>query len=85
VATKRADISSMIKNDMASRTIGNTSETPTLSELKNARKQKEAIKIRLDEGDYAKLQEIAERQGSKASIMIRQAVKQIIRTQGNGY
>lgn len=43
-------------------------------------KTKEAVKIRLDVGDYALLQEIAEEQGSKASILIRQAVKQIIKT-----
>jgi hypothetical protein len=39
----------------------------------------ESVKIRLDEGDYALLQDIAREQGSKASVLIRQAIKQIIK------
>ncbi|OAV65325.1 hypothetical protein Barb4_03450 [Bacteroidales bacterium Barb4] len=42
-------------------------------------KQKESVKIRLDAGDYKTLQEIADESGTKASILIRQAVKQIIK------
>jgi hypothetical protein len=132
MATKRGDISGMIKSDMAARNIRGTkdeqetfdipiSDVQTASngcikeakevsdvpiqEVNNASDRrnedvqktanippkaaqktrrrgtlKEAVKIRLDTGEYAALQEIAEEQGTMASVLIRQAVKQIIKT-----
>jgi hypothetical protein len=82
MAIKRADISEMIKTDMANRNLNQTDEPTTLPEARPGRpkpKPMESVKIRLDEGDYTLLQDIAREQGSKASILIRQAVKQIIK------
>jgi hypothetical protein len=83
MATKRTGIGDLIKTDMASRSISQVNEKipeekpSTPSKFKA--KVKQSVKIRLDEGDYALLQQIAEEQGSKASILIRQAVKKIIK------
>jgi hypothetical protein len=41
---------------------------------------KQAVLVRLDVGDYAALQRIAERKGTKASALIRAAVKDILET-----
>jgi CHASE3 domain sensor protein len=59
-----------------------TAEIPPREARKTRRRGtlKEAVKIRLDTGEYAALQEIADDQGTMASVLIRQAVKQIIKT-----
>ncbi|MDR2782696.1 MAG: hypothetical protein LBB48_02440 [Treponema sp.] len=70
----------MIKTDMAGRELNRAEGTA--AEARPGRpgaKPMESVKIRLDEGDYALLQDIAREQGSKASVLIRQAIKQIIK------
>jgi hypothetical protein len=82
----------MIKNDFANRDLSGVAAGAVAGDAGAAprpggrvKRPKEAIKIRLDAGEYALLQDIAERQGSKASILIRQAVKEIIRKNGGGF
>jgi hypothetical protein len=80
MAIKRADISEMIKIDMAGRELNQTDEAAAEERPDRPKpKPMESVKIRLDEGDYALLQDIAREQGSKASVLIRQAIKQIIK------
>jgi hypothetical protein len=87
MATKRADISSLIHQDIAQRELGgqNTSEhTPAPVETTpithKPKKQIETVKVRLDFGDYKRLQQVGAELGLKASAMIRLAVKQMIKT-----
>jgi hypothetical protein len=82
MATKRARIADMIKSDMENRSLAR-GEPPDPAAPPAARRRPrplEAVKIRLEQGDYERLQEIADRQGTKASILIRQAIKQILKT-----
>jgi hypothetical protein len=79
MAIKRADISEMIKADMAGRELKQPDGTAAARPGRPKPKPMESVKIRLDEGDYARLQDIAREQGSKASVLIRQAIKQIIK------
>jgi hypothetical protein len=79
MAIKRADISEMIKADMAGRELNQPEGTAGARPGRPKPKPMESVKIRLDEGDYALLQDIAREQGSKASVLIRQAIKQIIK------
>ncbi|GMO41741.1 MAG: hypothetical protein Pg6C_02750 [Treponemataceae bacterium] len=92
MATRRAAISALIQSDMAGRDLngeggGTAARAGGGALLSNGtpKKRKEAKKIRLDNGDWEMLQEIAERQGTKASILVRQAVKEIIRKSGGGF
>ena len=92
MATKRAQLSTLIQNDMANRDFENSNTAtanagggPAPSRSLKQKTPKEAVKIRLDAGEWELLQDIAERQGTKASILIRQAVKEIIRKSGGGF
>jgi hypothetical protein len=81
MATKRAHIADMIKSDMENRALAHTepADSPAPPAVRRKPKPLEAVKIRLEQGDYERLQDIADRQGTKASILIRQAIKQIIK------
>jgi hypothetical protein len=85
MATKKPDIAALVNQSMEGRNLTSTpaaeQEQPPRGRFKPSPKQ--AVMIRFDEGDYAILQRIAERKGTKASALIRQAVKEIIRTEGN--
>ena len=83
MATKKPDIATLVNQSMEGRNLTSApaAEQPQRGRFKPSPKQ--AVMIRFDEGDYAILQRIAERKGTKASALIRQAVKEIIRTEGN--
>jgi hypothetical protein len=83
MATKKPDIAALVNQSMEGRNLTSApaAEQPRRGRFKPSPKQ--AVMIRFDEGDYAILQRIAERKGTKASALIRQAVKEIIRTEGN--
>jgi uncharacterized protein (DUF4415 family) len=81
----------MIQKDMAQRELDSAGTAAAAAAGGAAHKAagtpkrpKEAVKIRLDAGEWELLQAIAEQQGTKASILIRQAVKQIIKKSGSG-
>jgi hypothetical protein len=48
-------------------------------ETKKPKRENEAIKLLLPKGTYARLQTVAEKQGSKASVMCRMAILEMIR------
>jgi hypothetical protein len=58
---------------------GGTTEVQQTHKSQAARESK---KIRLDGGDYEKLQEIATAEGTTAAALIRRAVKELIRRGG---
>jgi hypothetical protein len=58
---------------------GGTTEVQQTHKSQAARESK---KIRLDGGDYEKLQEIAKAEGTTAAALIRRAVKELIRRGG---
>jgi hypothetical protein len=87
MATRRTDIASLIHQDITARELGVQNapkETPASGETTpithKPKKQIETIKVRLDKGDYARLQAVAGEIGSKASVMVRMAIKQMIKT-----
>jgi hypothetical protein len=47
--------------------------------VKDDQKKTEAIKLLLPKGTYKRLQVVAEKQGSKASVMCRMAILEMIR------
>jgi hypothetical protein len=84
MATKKPDIAALVNQSMAGRNLAAPAAKPDDHQRERFKPSpKQAVMIRFDEGDYAALQRIAERNGTKASALIRQAVKEIIRTEGN--
>jgi hypothetical protein len=88
MATKKPKIGDLIDKAMEGRELaGGTEARPAPPERNRERfrpSPKQAVVIRLDEGDYSILQRIAERKGTKAAALIRQAVKEMIQTEGEG-
>jgi|LSQA01.1.fsa_nt_gi hypothetical protein len=83
MATKRPQLADLIDKSMEGRDFPGKPE-PVQPEPEKSRERfkpnpKQAVVVRFDEGDYATLQRIAERKGTKAAALIRQAVKEIIR------
>lgn len=81
MATKKPSIGDLVDKSMECRDLA--SNQPPVTGGRQLRPRfkpspKQAVMIRLDEGDYGILQRIAERKGTKASALIRQAVKDII-------
>ena len=88
MATKKPRIGYLIDKSMEGRELaGGTEAAPAAPEAGRGRfkpNPKQAVVIRLDTGDYGLLQRIAERKGTKAAALIRQAVKEMIRNEGGG-
>lgn len=93
MASKRADIRAAVHEDMAARDFGGgpTEEvqerprggTTEVQERPNGpTKARGAVKVRLDPGDYSKLQTIAAGQGTTAAALVRLAVKECIKRAG---
>jgi 16S rRNA U516 pseudouridylate synthase RsuA-like enzyme len=83
MATKKPDIAALVDKSMEGRNLaGIPAPRNPLKRERFKPAPKQQVMIRLDEGDYGILQRIAERKGTKASALIRQAVKDIIRTEG---
>jgi len=83
MATKRPSIASLVDKSMEGRNLDAAPGTEK-AQLPGGRftpAPKRQVLIRLDDGDYADLQQIAARKGTKAAALIRQAVKEIIRTE----
>jgi hypothetical protein len=85
MATKREDIEKLISKTMEGRDI--TASVPAEEAQSGVMgpftpPAKRQVQIRFDPGDYETLQRIAYRKGTKASALIRQAVKDIIRQEG---
>jgi hypothetical protein len=89
--TKRRTLSDKITRTMESRSISGTFndqtnpvqlETPK-DPLKMQKKTKgyksNIVSIRFDEGDYERLKEIAQEQGTNGAALVRKAVKDIIK------
>jgi 16S rRNA U516 pseudouridylate synthase RsuA-like enzyme len=83
MATKKPNIANLVNQSMEGRNLAGTSVPEPHPRERFKPSPKQTVMIRLDEGDYGILQRIAERKGTKASALIRQAVKEIIRTEGN--
>ena len=85
MATKKPNIANLLNQEMEGRNRAGTSVPAPAPHPRERFKPapKQTVMIRLDEGDYGILQRIAERKGTKASALIRQAVKEIIRTEGD--
>jgi predicted DNA binding CopG/RHH family protein len=90
---KRPPLSDAVAQNMADRTIGSPStgsETQEVTQItqKTTKETQEKTKgykcnivsIRFDSGDYERLKEIAQEQGTNGAALIRKAVKNIIRT-----
>jgi hypothetical protein len=92
MVTKRPSISDEITRNMEGRSIGVPPEEQaagkvtleiqrytqeTLSKTKSYKSN--IVSIRFDEGDYERLKEIAQEQGTNGAALIRKAVKDIIR------
>ena len=88
MATKKPKIGELIDKSMEGRELAGVMEdAPAAPEKSRERfkpSPKQAVVIRLDEGDYGILQRIAERKGTKAAALIRQAVKEMIQTESRG-
>jgi hypothetical protein len=86
MATKKPRLADLVDKSMEGRELpGEPAAPPPSGEPGRERfkpKPKQAVVIRLDEGDYGILQRIAERKGTKAAALIRQAVKAMIRKEG---
>jgi hypothetical protein len=86
MATKRPGIAALVDQSMAGRDLASApAPAETAAPQRKERFKpapKEAVVVRFDVGDYAILQRIAERKGTKASNLIRQAVKEIIKAEG---
>jgi hypothetical protein len=83
MATKKPGIAALVDQSMAGRNLASTPAAPEGAGRERFKPTpKQQVMIRLDDGDYLTLQRIAERKGTKAATLIRQAVKDIIRTEG---
>jgi 16S rRNA U516 pseudouridylate synthase RsuA-like enzyme len=84
MAVKKGSIADLVDKSMSGRGLSDAAAPPDnvsgRERFKPAPKQ--SVMIRLDEGDYRTLQRIAEARGTKASALIRQAVKEIIKAEG---
>ena len=81
MATKKPSIAELVDKSMSGRNIASPDNAQEKS-VKSERFKptpKQSVLIRLDEGDYRTLQRIAEEKGTKASALIRQKVKEIIK------
>ena len=81
MATKKPTIAELVDKSMSGRNISSPDNAQEES-FKSKRFRptpKQSVMIRLDEGDYRTLQRIAEEKGTKASALIRQKVKEIIK------
>jgi hypothetical protein len=81
MATKKPTIGDLVDRSMEHRDLAGVPPADQAAKQPRPRfkpSPKQAVMIRLDEGDYGILQRIAERKGTKASALIRQAVKDII-------
>jgi 16S rRNA U516 pseudouridylate synthase RsuA-like enzyme len=83
MATKKPSIGDLVDKSMEGRNFDGGSEKVEDRKLRTRFKPspKQAVMIRLDDGDYGILQRIAERKGTKASALIRAAVKDIIKVE----
>jgi hypothetical protein len=88
MATKKPRLSVLVDQSMEGRELpGDPGAAPLNQEQSRERFKpypKQAVVIRLDKGDYRILQRIAEGKGTKAAALIRQAVKEMIRSEGGG-
>jgi hypothetical protein len=86
MATKKPKLAELIDKSMEGRELPTEQEesgnSPAHIRGRFKPNPKQAVVIRLDEGDYGILQRIAERKGTKAAALIRQAVKEMIRHEG---
>jgi hypothetical protein len=69
LATKRADIESLVGASMENRGI---------AAARPPEPRKRQVQIRFDPGDYEALQRIARRKGTKAAALVRQLAKEYI-------
>jgi 16S rRNA U516 pseudouridylate synthase RsuA-like enzyme len=87
MATKKPKLAGLVDKSMEGRELPGGAEAPSNPDQSRERfkpRPKQAVVIRLDEGDYRILQRIAERKGTKAEALIRQSVKEMIRNEGGG-
>jgi hypothetical protein len=86
MATKKPKLADLVDKSMEGRELPGEAESSAAPPGKRRERfkpgPKQAVVIRLDEGDYGALQLIAERKGTKAAALIREAVKEIIRNDG---
>jgi 16S rRNA U516 pseudouridylate synthase RsuA-like enzyme len=83
MATKKPNIAELVDKSMSGRNISSPDNAQEESKGKRFKPTpKQSVLIRLDEGDYRTLQRIAEEKGTKASALIRQKVKEIIKEEG---
>jgi hypothetical protein len=88
MATRKPDIAALVNQSMEGRSFtpsGETTETvpgpePTTGAARFKKIPKQAITVRFDEGDYQTLQRIAAYKGSTAASLVREAVKELIRS-----
>jgi hypothetical protein len=83
MATKKPKLADLVGKSTEGRELpGEGAALPGKSRERFKPGPKQAVVIRLGEGDYGILQRIAERKGTKAAALIRQAVKEMIRAEG---
>jgi hypothetical protein len=82
MATKKPDIAALVDQSMAGRNLTNSPAAEPAQPESFRKPTRQAITVRFDEGDYQKLQRIAVQKGTSAAALIRQAAKDIIRTDG---
>jgi hypothetical protein len=87
MATKKPNLADLVNKSMEGRELSGGPEPAATAPEGKSRERfkpspKQTVVIRLDEGDYGILQRIAERKGTKAAVLIRQAVKTMIREEG---
>ena len=90
---KRQPLSDMIAKNMQERSIGEPSSAAAgdaaqetqdnNAQTKTKGYKNTIISVRFDEGDYERLKEIAQEQGTNGAALIRKAVKDIIKAAGN--
>jgi hypothetical protein len=86
MATRRAEVSAAIQKDVEGRDFeahGDHAEgfgaAPASVPARRMKAPMQMVRVRMDGGDFAQLQRIAEQQGTNASALIRRAVKKLIR------
>jgi hypothetical protein len=87
MTTKKPKLAGLVDQSMNGRELAGRPEPAACAPEDKSRKRfkptpKQTVVIRLDEGDYGTLQQIAERKGTKAAVLIRQAVKEMIQQEG---
>jgi len=80
MATRRKDIEDLVSKSMENREIIST-PVEKKERVKFVTPRKEVVQIRFDPGDYEALQKIAYRKGTKAAALVRQVVKEYIKSE----